>query len=134
MSTTTAPTSTPVPERINKNNEEKKTASPTTMSAADTCRRTAAIRAVASENPKNNFSDDLARVLAGDNQFHQVDSMPDMKALKENEVNAVVSRAMWIDKVLEGYRKEHSEEIGQVVILESGMDTRAYRLDQADIA
>ena len=116
------------------------------MTAADTCRRVAAIRAIASEDPSHPYSEPLATILAGKDQIEAVRGL-NLKQLKDDdegedaspappkEVNAVVLRAMLLDHLLveectkdKNGRTSATSSSKQIVILGAGMDTRAHRL------
>jgi methyltransferase (TIGR00027 family) len=84
----------------------------------------AAVRAREAARPDRLFDDPLAEVLAGPEGF---DLMTRMEAgLPENP--AIPIRTRFFDDALVCLLADH-HEIGQVVMLAAGMDTRAYRLD-----
>ena len=111
------------------------TTTPKQMTAADTCRRVAAIRAIASEDPNLPYSEPLASVLAGSDDIAFVRRMQDKNPDKKS-VSAVVLRAMLLDRMLLKECQKHNDNTNnnntqQIVILGAGMDTRAARLKPA---
>jgi len=97
------------------------------MTAADTCRRTAAIRALASEDPSLPYREPYASMLAGSKELERTKGIRDN--YESNSVPGVVIRSMMIDQWLQ----EHQDEFEQIVVLGAGMDTRTYRLDLKNI-
>lgn len=111
------------------------TTSPKQMTAADTCRRVAAIRAIASADPNLPYSEPLASILAGTDDIDFVRRIQEKNPDKKS-VSAVVVRSRLLDRMLvkecSGNKKNNASNntsTQQIVILGAGMDTRAARLN-----
>jgi len=107
------------------------------MSAGDTCRRVAAIRALASENAHHPYSEPLTEILAGTDQLTFMRETHSRKSSSDGEsspppkiVDTVVIRAMMLDHLLLEECTQDDDDCGciQIVILGAGMDARADRL------
>lgn len=82
-----------------------------------TSRMMAAMRAIESERPDRLFNDSFASQLAGEEAFQKIDQQ-----LSQIDQIYVAIRTRFFDEFL------LSSSVNQVVILASGLDTRAYRL------
>jgi methyltransferase (TIGR00027 family) len=108
---------------------ESSTTSERDMSAADTCRRVAAIRALAHENPDCPYQEPLAALFAGSSCIEQVRATT-TTASGERYLNPVVMRSILMDvMIMEDYQKHRAtaDSPYQIVLLGAGMDTKAYR-------
>jgi len=93
----------------------------------------AAIRATETENPNPRFRDPYARLLAGPEGFQIFDIaigslwyMISREKMKQIQVDSFTLRTLHFDNLILNAAKEG---IDQIVIVASGCDTRAWRLD-----
>lgn len=86
-------------------------------------RMTAAVRAIETQRPDGLFKDHLPALLAGEDIIAEI--TPNAQEYEDNGRPVVIVRTRFFDDFLMSNR---CSQIRQVVILGSGMDTRAFRL------
>ena len=100
---------------------------------AETCRRVAAMRAIETADGCGAFSDHLASLFAGEEQFERARAFRALQPNPRDQIDAVSLRCLAVDeRVLSACRGEAG--IRQVLCLGCGMDSRPHRLDLPGVA